>query len=377
MKKYINSLVVWLFGVLAFVACGSSSSAPEEVPPPVEERPFAGVWVTSVASDALNSRDKINETVDLCAKSAITDIFVVVWNKARTHYPSKVMKELIGVEIAEQYAGRDPLQEMIEAAHAKNIKVHAWFEYGFAASNGQNGGDILRVKPHWAAKVSDGTLVTKNNFEWMNSFLPEVQDFMTSLVLEVVKNYDVDGVQGDDRLPALPSTGGYDDYTKQLYKQEHNGVEPPTDYKNQEWVDWRADKLTDYLGKLYAAVKALKPHVMVSTAPSIHPWAKDEYLQDWPEWLNKGYTDLVIPQHYRYNLDAYQQTLAQQLSYLQAKDRKKFYPGILLQNGTYNPDEDFLRKMIETNRRNGIVGESFWFFEGLKKFPEFFSTYHQ
>ena len=35
------------------------------------------------------------------------------------------------------------------------------------------------------------------------------------------------------------------------------------------------------------------------------------------------------------------------------------------------------KKMIETNRRNGIAGESFWFYEGVKKFPEFFSTYHK
>ena len=35
-----------------------------------------------------------------------------------------------------QYQGRDPLREIIDEAHAHNIKVHAWFEYGFAASYG-------------------------------------------------------------------------------------------------------------------------------------------------------------------------------------------------------------------------------------------------
>ena len=50
---------------------------------------------------------------------------------------------------------------------------------------------------------------------------------------------------------------------------------------------------------------------------------------------------------------------------------------MLIQNGDYNPSEEFLKKMIETNRRNGIAGESFWFYEGVKKFPEFFSTYHK
>lgn len=45
--------------------------------------------------------------------------------------------------------------------------------------------------------------------------------FLMNLMKEVTTNYDVDGIQGDDRLPALPSTGGYDDYTISLYKAGH------------------------------------------------------------------------------------------------------------------------------------------------------------
>jgi len=115
--------------------------------------------------------------------------------------------------------------------------------------------------------------------------------------------------------------------------------------------------------------------VVVSSAPSIYPWGRDEYLQDWPSWLSKGYVDMVIPQHYRYDINAYQSTLIQQLGYLQPKDRGKFYPGVLIQNGTYNPSDVFLRQMIEENRRQGITGECFWFYEGLSKFPSFFEQY--
>lgn len=368
--------------LLAFAsawACGDSTGEPDAPPPPGLEgnKAFAGVWITSVASNVLDSRENIRQAVDVCAKSNINNIFVVVWNRGRTHYPSQIMKGLTGMEIAEKYAGRDPLREMIEEAHQKGIKVHAWFEYGFATSNNENGGIILQKKPHWAAKDASGKLLTKNGFEWMNAFLPEVQEFMTSLVLEVVNGYDVDGVQGDDRLPALPSTGGYDAYTLQLYKDAHNGATPPADAQNAEWVNWRANLLTEYQGTLYKAVKKAKPTVTVSCAPSVHPWAKNEYLQDWPSWLSKGYADLVIPQHYRYDIDAYQATLLQQLTFLQPKDKGKFYPGVLIRNGDYTPSLEFLQKMIEVNRRNGLPGECFWFYEGVAKFPAFFETYHK
>lgn len=52
-------------------------------------------------------------------------------------------------------------------------------------------------------------------------------------------------------------------------------------------------------------------------------------------------------------------------------------PAILLQNGDYNPTEDYLKKMIEVNRRNQVTNECFWFYEGLDKFPSFFQTYRQ
>ena len=48
----------------------------------------------------------------------------------------------------------------------------------------------------------------KKEFFWWNELHPEVQDFMNKLVLEVVNNYNIDGIQGDDCLPAVPGEGG-------------------------------------------------------------------------------------------------------------------------------------------------------------------------
>jgi uncharacterized lipoprotein YddW (UPF0748 family) len=332
-----------------------------------------GVWVTNVASTALDSRAKITETVNLCKKSGITDIYVVTWNKGRTLYYSKVMKDIFNAPIMERFGERDPLQEMIEEGHKSGLRVHAWFEFGFASSYSENGGEIVKKFPHWKAIDNKGNLVSKNGFEWMNAMDPEVQNFVKSLVLEVVKNYDVDGIQGDDRLPAMPSLGGYDDYTLNLYKKEHQGNLPPNDYKDPNWLTWRADKLTVFLGELYKEVKAIKPKMIVSMAPSIHPWAKEEYLQDWPSWLEKGYCDYVIPQVYRKTIESYTSTLESQLDYLPKKQKNKFFSGVLLQVNGINPSQDFLKAMIETNRKLGIQGESFFFYEGLKAFPDYFS----
>jgi len=342
-----------------------------------QSHPVKGVWVTNVLSDALDSRENIREAVKLCSETGINNIYVVTWNNARTIYPSKIMKERFGIPIMERFSGRDPLREIIEEAHKKQIKVHAWFEFGFSCSYRESdGGIIIQRYPHWAAIDREGKLVTKNGFQWMNAFDPEVQDFITSLITEVVSGYNVDGIQGDDRLPAAPSESGYDKYTVNLYKSLHNGALPPAESKNPEWVQWRADLLTGYLGNLCRQVKNIKPGIIISMAPSIHPWAREQYLQDWPAWFEKGYVEYVIPQVYRANFKDYKSTLAAQIKLLRETDKLKFFPGVLLKaDGKIFPTEGLLDSMIMENRRNGIKGECFFYFEGLKNFSDFFKNY--
>lgn len=367
--KITNHISILLI-LLTFLSCKSTKEVVTKTAP---SQGIKGVWVTNVASNALDSRVKITETVALCKKSGITDIYVVTWNRGRTLYQSKIMKDVFNVPIMERFGDRDPLQEMIEEGHKVGLRVHAWFEFGFASSYGENGGAILKKFTNWKAIDNKGNLVSKNGFEWMNAMNPEVQNFVKSLVLEVVQKYDVDGIQGDDRLPAMPSLGGYDAYTVALYKKEHQGNLPPNDYKDPNWLTWRADKLTVFLGELYNEVKAINPKMIVSMAPSIHPWAKEEYLQDWPTWIEKGYCDYIIPQVYRKTIESYTSTLESQMKYLPYNQKSKFFSGVLLQVNGVNPSPEYLKAMIETNRKLGIQGESFFFYEGLKAFPDYFS----
>lgn len=349
----------------------------------IDEKQIAavrGVWLTNVDSEVLNSKAGINNAVNYCDELGINTIFVVTWNKGMTQYPSKIMKEFTGVEIDTLFTGRDPLKELIDAAHVKNIKVMAWFEFGFSSSYKLNGGEIIKLKPQWASKDVKGNLVSKNGFEWMNGFHPDVQEFMLSLITEVLNNYEIDGIQGDDRLPAMPSEAGYDDYTKKLYADSHGGKQPPNDFREPHWVQFRADLMTDFMRKIYQRVKSINKNVLVSMAPSIYPWSKEEYLQDWPEWVKRGYVELVCPQLYRYNIKDYKFALEEILNnQIESKDLKRFYPGILLKVGNYYPSREYLRQMIEENRSNNIYGEVFFFYEGLKKYPDLIrdSLYNQ
>ena len=357
----MKKIIILIFVIISLQSCSAQMKKISAV---------RGVWLTNVDSRVLNSKEAIDEAVNLCDEIGINSIFVVTWNKGMTTYPSKIMKEFTGVEIDTQFVGRDPLKELIESAHKKNIKVIAWFEFGFSSSFKENGGKILQLKPEWKSKDVNGNLVSKNGFEWMNGFNPEVQDFMLSLILEVVENYDIDGIQGDDRLPAMPSESGYDDYTKSLFVKKF-GTNPPNDSKGMQWIRFRSQLLNDFEKRIFNEVKSRKTNVIVTMAPSSYPWSMEEYLQDWPTWLNNGSVELIFPQVYRYKITEYEEQILEiKKNQVSEENFKRFYPGILLKVGNYLAEEKFLTQMIQVNRANNINGEVFFFYEGLKSHKE-------
>ena len=374
--RIVTVALVFSMGFMVLQSCkknntgsGSGGTTPTPNPPPSpvwDANARRGVWITTTASTALDNNDNILQTVDNCKKAGINNIFVVVYNSARTIYPSDVMFKLTGNKQLEKFQGRDPLKEMITAAKTTGIKVHAWFEYGFSSSYSAQGGSIIAAKPKWAARDQNGALVVKNGFDWLNAFDPEVQQYMIDLFKEVVSNYDIDGVQGDDRLPALPSTAGYDDYTIAQYKLENNGALPPTNIKDAGWLNWRAKKLNAFMKRLHKEMKTLKPGLQVTMSPSAYPWSLEEYLQDWPTWVDSSWVDAVIPQCYRYDIAAYNATILQQKSYYR-NNNIPIYPGVLIKSGTYLASPAFLSQMIQGNRNNGFKGEVFFFYEGVKE----------
>jgi len=346
------------------------------------DEPVRGAWLTNIASDALFSFEGIKNAVNYSKELGLNTLFVVTWNNALTIYRSRIMEDFLSVAIDPKLDpnnnGRDPLSELIKEAHKEGIKVIAWFEFGFSSSYKRQGGPILEKKPNWSCITSSGELCVKNGFDWMNALHPEVQEFISSLVLEVVDKYDIDGIQGDDRLPAMPSSGGYDSLTVAMYQQEHDGRLPPKYHKNEAWVDWRAKKLNAYLNQLYKDVKERKPDCIVSIAPSVYPWSKVEYLQDWPSWLEGGYVDMVCPQMYRKDAVSYKRTLEATIDYVDSAHMHLLYPGILIKaTDVLSPSKALVQYKMELNRQHGLMGEVFFYYEGLHLYDkEIKASYH-
>jgi uncharacterized lipoprotein YddW (UPF0748 family) len=343
---------------------------------PLEE--LRAVKITNVDSQVLFSDEAIAAAMDFLAATGINAVLPVVQNAGWTQYPSDVMEQEFGVRIDPRLAGRDPLAVLVREARRVGIEVYPWFEYGFASiySGGTppHGGHIIAEKPHWATLNRSGNHCTKNGFDWMNGIHPEVQDFIIALAMEIIHNYDIDGIEFSDRMPAMPVECGYDDYTTILYRGEHKGEDPPYNFRNPAWRTWRAGKLNDFYARVRDSVKTRDPELFVASSPSVYPWAFNEYLQDSQAWISNGTIDHWIPQFYRQNLAAYQIEVDRAVE--QAGERSDILiAGILMNVGSYTVPVDTLRLFMESNRAAGIRGEGYFFYEGFRRNGDELATF--
>jgi uncharacterized lipoprotein YddW (UPF0748 family) len=313
-------------------------------------------------------------------------IYPVVWNWGYTIYPSKVAKRVVGSSFmpkksagiligrtltkSEGLEGRDVLKELVNRGHKQGLAVIPWFEFGFMApaTTDPAGSDLAKLHPDWLTQKQDGSTIWKEGKDprvWLNPFKPEVKKFIIDLVVEVARKYDVDGIQFDDHF-GLPSEFGYDKFTVDLYKQEHQGKLPPTDPKNEEWINWRADKITLLMKDLFLAIKAAKPKAIVSISPNPQTFAKSFFLQDWATWERKGYVEELLIQLYRDKLE----TFIGEMQKPEVKLASQHIPvGIGILTGV--KPKPIPMKQIQTQiaavRKEGLAGVSFFFYETLWK----------
>ncbi|OCQ99135.1 hypothetical protein BCD64_22385 [Nostoc sp. MBR 210] len=335
-----------------------------------------GVWLTNVASGVLFVPWGIDRAINQLAALNFNTIYPVVWNRGSTFYKSNVAKNTIGEEAEPtlnfMHGGQDVLAKIIKLAKPKGLTVIPWFEYGFMTppnselakrypdwlTIGQAG--VNSVKEFLPEDANNGVLTKQ---AWLNPLNPEVQDFILELILEVVSNYNVNGIQLDDHF-GMPVQFGYDRFTVELYKQEHQGNNPPTDPFNPEWMRWRANKITAFMGRIYRSIKEIEPNAKLSLSPNAKAFAYKYYLQDWETWVKNGWVDELVLQVYRHNQNSFKTELEQPAIKLALS---KIPVVIGISTGTLrNPVRiSQIKEQIDMVRDRSFSGISFFYWESL------------
>lgn len=375
-----------VFAALAILSPMAGATPPE----------LRGTWLTTTANDAIASPQRSAETMRRLREIGINTVYVECWKNGYTQYPSKVLERVIGVDrrpaLMQQdpadepgrtlQPGRDLVGETLEAAHRNGLIYIAWFEYGFMAAHKSTDTHLRRMKPEWLSRNIRGETDAPNGFVWLNPLHPECRRFLTDLVLEAIDNYDLDGVQLDDRIVWPHVTMGYDDYTRAVFANEHGGRQPPDDHTDPAWIRWRADKVNQYARQFVAEVRARRPGLVISLSPAVYPWCYEHYCLEWPKWAAPGWAsqggdagrpdaqwDEFVPQNYRFSYDAFERTWLDQMGHWAEhagrRSSRDLLPGIRLVGEGADSTWDQLRRSIELAREQGNGGHVLWFSRGV------------
>lgn len=372
--KYLSLLLLALFMTIFLashpIAAIAQSTVPEAViqdtvpesiaPQPLQE--IRGVWMTENDHDILRDRPKMQEAVSQLTRLNLNTIYPVVWNSGYALYPSAVaQREEIQPFVRKGLQGQDILAELAKEAHRQGLLVIPWFEFGFMTPPTS---ELAMNHPEWLTQRRNGNqtwIGAAGEVVWLNPFLPEVQKFITDLVLEVVTQYDVDGIQFDDHT-SLPNEFGYDRYTLALYKQETQR-NAPANPQDPAWVRWRADKITAFVTQLNQAVKQRKPNAIFSVSPNPYVTAYNTYLQDWLTWVRQDIVDELIVQVYRPDL----QSFVEQITRPEIQEAQRKIPtGVGVLTGLRNKPVPMplIQNKVRTARDRGL-GVSFFYYESL------------
>jgi uncharacterized lipoprotein YddW (UPF0748 family) len=337
-------------------------SSPPDAQPVDKRQEIRGVWLTSNDFSVFRDRKQLGEALQQLKQLNFNTIYPVVWNSGYAMYPSTVAQEAGAQPFVYRGAeGHDIVADIIVQGHKNNLLVMPWFEFGFMAPEMS---ELAIAHPDWLTQQRNGdkvSITAAGEVAWLNPFHPEVQKFLTELVLEAVSNYDLDGIQFDDHT-SLPKTFGYDRYTLNLYRQETK-KEAPADVNDPDWVKWRANKITAFMAKLSKAVKQRKPNVIFSVSPNYYDFAYKQQLQDWLGWVRQGFVDELLVQVYRNDLDDF----LSQISRPEIVEvQNKISTGIAILSGLRNSNVPMSRVYSQAiNAKNRGLGVSFFYYKSL------------
>ncbi len=294
------------------------SMPPEPAPAPMIEAgrlidpdsEVRGVWIASVwnldypsrtdlSADEL--RAELDAILSVLEGNGLNTIFFQVRPAADALYDS----DLFPVSEALSTSGTltfDPLRYLVETARPHNIRVFAWVNPLRATLTGTDvsvlpDGHPAKEHPEWTVAYADGRL-------YFNAGLPEVRQFVTDGVREIVTKYDVDGVVFDDYFYPYPS-GGADFEDGDAFRQYGGDF---TDVG-----DWRRDNINRLIESCHEVVRFIDPECLFGVSP-YGVWQNDDGKNGGSEtrsfeaykslycdataWIDGEYIDFLSPQIY-------------------------------------------------------------------------------
>ena len=229
------------------------------------KREFRGTWVATVAnidwpsSYYLSSEEQIDELHDLFIKLRFAGINAVIF-QVRTECDALYNSSyepwsywLTGQQGKAPDPFYDPLEIAVREAHSLGMELHAWFNpYRAVKSFGD-----YEISNFHVSKMHPDWILTFNDYKMLNPGIPEVNQYIVSIVEEVIKNYDIDGIHFDDYFyPYSPKISNEDSVTFVRYSSGFMNID-----------DWRRNNINELVRLVHEKIEQLKPHIKFGISP--------------------------------------------------------------------------------------------------------------
>ena len=210
--------------------------------------------------------------------------------------------------------GYDPLAFAIEEAHKRGLELHVWVNPFRVTSSGTiaTSDKVWQNASDWIIKYDNGSF----KGQIIDPGFPEARAYVINVLMEIVNNYDVDGILMDDYFYPYGGTTTEDSNSKSKYKPS-NVVDVNQDGDTDD--DWRRANVDSCMKMLYDQLQAVKPWVRFGMGPfgiwTTQKKAAQAYgltlpsgitgLDDYDvqacntvEWVKQGWVDYINPQLY-------------------------------------------------------------------------------
>ena len=318
LKTHLLALGVFITGIFSG-GCATPERAAMDgyasgITPPKLQREFRGVWVATVGNSDWPSKpglpvaEQKAELLTILNRAVQLRLNVVVFQVrpgCDALYASKIepwSEYLTGTMGKAPSPLWDPLAFAVDEAHKRGLELHAWFNpyraYHFNAKSPISANHVSKTKPQ---------LVTRyGRYLWLDPGERETQDYSLSVVMDVVKRYDVDGIHFDDYFYPYAEKGADG---KDLAFPDDVSWKKFGASSGMSRDDWRRENVNVFIQRVHASIKAQKPWVKFGISPfgiwrpSNPPQIKgyDAYSKlyaDARKWLLNGWADYFVPQLY-------------------------------------------------------------------------------
>ena len=210
--------------------------------------------------------------------------------------------------------GYDPLAFAIEEAHKRGLELHIWVNPFRVTSSGSlaTSDKVWQNASDWIIKYDNGSF----KGQIIDPGFPEARAYVIKVLMEIVNNYDVDGILMDDYFYPYGGTTTEDSNSKSKHKPS-NIVDVNQDGDTDD--DWRRANVDSCMKMLYDQLQAVKPWVRFGMGPfgiwTTQKKAAQAYgislpngivgLDDYDvqacntvEWVKQGWVDYINPQLY-------------------------------------------------------------------------------